>query len=67
MMILRRTCKEVTALLAAREDRDLPLADRLALRFHLAACQACPVMERQFLTMRQALRQWRHYTESSPD
>ena len=61
MMILRRTCKEVAALLVAREDRALPLADRVALRFHMAACNACPVFERQILTMRKALGHWRHY------
>lgn len=61
-MILRRTCKEVTALLVAREDRELPLAERVALRLHLAACQACPLFERQLLTMRDAFRRWRHYT-----
>jgi len=61
MMILRRTCKQVASLLIAREDRDLPLADRLALRLHLAACKACPKFERQVLTMRNALRQWRNY------
>lgn len=63
-MFLRRTCREVTALLIAREDRALPLADRVALRFHLAACKACPVFERQVLTMRNAMRQWRNYTEN---
>ena len=62
-MILRRTCKEVSALLVAREDRVLPLAERVALRLHLAACNACPVFERQLLTMRNALRGWRNYTE----
>lgn len=61
-MILRRTCKEVTALLVAREDRALPLVERVALRLHLAACRACPVFERQILTMRNALQHWRHYT-----
>ncbi len=63
MMILRRTCKEVSALLVAREDRALPVVERVALRFHLAACQACPVFERQLLTMRNAFQRWRHYTE----
>jgi hypothetical protein len=63
MPILRRTCKQVAALLVAREDRDLPMAERLALRLHLAACSACPVFERQLLTMRNALRRWRHYSE----
>jgi hypothetical protein len=61
-MMLRRTCKEVTALLVAREDRALPWIERVALRFHLAACEACPKMERQMLTMRNALRRWRHYS-----
>ncbi len=40
-MILRRTCKEAAALMLAREDRALALADRIALRLHLAACKAC--------------------------
>ena len=63
MIPLRRTCKEVSALLVAREDRALPLLERVALRFHLAACQACPVFERQLLTMRNALAAWRHYSD----
>ena len=63
MMILRRSCKEVTALLVAREDRALPAVERLALRLHLAVCGACPVFERQLLTMRNALQRWRHYTD----
>jgi hypothetical protein len=62
MKILRRTCKEVTVLLVAREDRGLPVIERLALRLHLAACTACPVFERQLLTMRKALARWRNYT-----
>jgi hypothetical protein len=61
-MILRRTCKQVAALLIAKEDRNLPIADRIALRLHLAACQACPIFERQVLTLRNALRQWRNYS-----
>lgn len=61
--VLRRTCKQVAALLIAREDRALPLIERIALRLHLAACQACPIFERQVLTMRNAMRQWRNYVE----
>lgn len=57
----RRTCKEVSALLIAREDRELPLSERLAMRLHLAMCQACPRFERQVLTMRNAMKQWRNY------
>ena len=61
-MILRRTCKEVAALLVAREDRDLPTMERVALRLHLAACHACPKFERQVLVMRNAMQRWRNYT-----
>jgi len=64
-MILRRTCKEVAALLVAREDRALPLAERVALRLHLAACKACPVFERQLLTVRNALQSWRNYSDEN--
>ena len=62
-MILRRSCKEVAALLVAREDRALPVVERIALRLHLAACTACPVFERQLLTMRNAFKRWRHYAD----
>jgi Putative zinc-finger len=63
MIPLRRTCKQVAALVVAREDRPLSLPDRLALRLHMAICAACPKFERQLLVMRNALRQWRHYEE----
>jgi len=62
MTLLRRTCRESAALIIAREDRALSAADRVALYFHLLACRACPIFERQVLTMRNAMRQWRHYS-----
>lgn len=61
-MILHRTCKQAAALMIAREDRALPLTERVALRLHLMACKACPVFERQVLTMRNAMARWRNYT-----
>ena len=65
MIPLNRTCREVAAILVAREDRNLGLADRLALRIHMVECDACPKFEHQMLSMRQGLRQWRNYT--APD
>ena len=59
---LKRTCKEVTALVVAREDRALDMTDKLALRMHLAICATCPPFERQMLTIRNSFRQWRNYT-----
>jgi hypothetical protein len=58
---LMRTCKEVTALVIAREDRELPLTEQMALRMHLAICKACPTFERQVMTMRNAMKLWRSY------
>ena len=61
---LRRTCKEVSALLIAREDRALPRLERVALRLHLMMCKACPTFERQLVIMRNAMGTWRHYTDN---
>ena len=66
MMILRRSCKQVSALVVAREDRALTVVEHVALRFHLAACNACPVFERQILTLRNAMGRWRNYSDG-PD
>ena len=57
---LMRNCKEVTALVVAREDRELPAVELAALRVHMLICKACPVFERQMLTMRHAMKQWRN-------
>lgn len=64
MSLLLRTCKEVAALIVAREDRPLSWRERLHVGLHLRACKACPNWERQVLTMRNAMKQWRHYQES---
>jgi hypothetical protein len=58
---LMRTCKEVSAMVVAREDRQLNTSEQLALRLHMAMCKACPEFERQILTMRNAMKQWRNY------
>lgn len=60
--LLRRTCREAAALLIAREDRALSLPDHVALKLHLMACEACPRFENQILTLRAAMKRWRHYT-----
>ncbi|WP_309639329.1 zf-HC2 domain-containing protein [Methylibium sp.] len=49
--------------MTARFDRQLPLADRIALRLHLFACKACPGFERQVRLMDQAMGRWRSYME----
>lgn len=61
-MWFKPSCKEVAALVVAREDRALKLTDRLALRAHMWICTACPKFEAQILNMRSYLRQWRNYS-----
>lgn len=58
-----RSCKEAAALITTRQDRELPLSDRVALRVHLAICKACPVFERQVRLMSEAMGQWRAYAQ----
>ena len=62
-MLLRRTCKQVAALLIAQQDRRIALPDQVAVRLHLLACGACPRFERQLLMMRNAMQRWRNYAE----
>ena len=56
------SCKNVAAMIIAREDRSLAMGERLALRTHMWICAACPKFEFQILNMRGAMRQWRNYT-----
>lgn len=60
---LRRTCKEACALVTSRQDRVLPVADRIALRLHLMACKACPTFDRQIKLMSEAMGSWRRYAQ----
>lgn len=65
MLFKKPTCKEVAALVVAREDRSLSTIERVRLRTHMWICKACPGFERQMLTMRNAMRQWRNYADES--
>lgn len=58
---LRRTCKEIAHMVVAMQDRPLTLKETAQLRLHMAICKACPGFEKQFLTMKGAMRQWRNY------
>ena len=63
----RRTCREVAALILAREDRALNVAERLAIRIHFLVCKACPNFAQEVRVMRGALNNWRHYSEREED
>ncbi len=58
-----RSCRDISALLLAREDRSLSWPERMAIRIHFLMCKACPRFEQQILTMRSALDLWRGYRD----
>ena len=60
-----RSCREVTALVLAGEDRRLTLFERLTVQLHLQICAACPRFRRQVALMRQALPRWRAYRDGA--
>jgi hypothetical protein len=64
---LRVTCKQAASLLIAREDREIALSERVALRLHIYACKACPNFEQQLLIMRKSLKLWRQYSVDGKD
>lgn len=57
-MKLMLSCKEASRLISENLDRDLGVAERAALRVHLAICVACSRMTRQFDFLRRAARQY---------
>jgi hypothetical protein len=61
--MFKRTCREVTALVLAGEDRALSFFERWLVKAHLRVCQACPRFVGQVAFMRRALGRWRQYRE----
>ena len=65
--MLKRTSREVAALLIAREDHSIAIPDEVALKLHMLACNTCPEFENQILTMRAAMVRWRNYANEDDD
>ena len=65
MKLLQRSCRDVTALVLAGEDRALGWFERWLVRTHLKACEACPRFVRQVALMRRALPRWRAYRDGA--
>jgi len=57
--MLRLSCQQASRLLSQRQDEALPWDKRVRLRLHLACCDACTNVSRQFDTLRLALQRWR--------
>ena len=53
------TCKEASRLISQRQDRELSVGERLALRMHLALCAGCVRVSDQVDFLRRALTRYR--------
>jgi hypothetical protein len=50
-----RSCKDISELVSASLDQDLPLSRRFGVRLHLLMCKPCALYERQLLSLRTML------------
>jgi hypothetical protein len=57
--LFKVTCQQASRLLSERQDQPLKFGQRVRLRLHLAACDACTNVSRQFETLRLAMRNLR--------
>jgi len=58
-----RTCREVAALISAREDRALSTAERVVLRAHALICRGCTRWEQQVRFMSRGMSAWKNYRD----
>jgi hypothetical protein len=57
--MIRLSCQQASRLLSQGQDETLALGKRLRLRLHLAYCDACTNVSRQFAALRLAMRRLR--------
>jgi len=57
--MLRISCQHASRLLSQQQDEPLPLSRRIRLRLHLAYCDACTNVSRQFASLRLAMQRLR--------
>lgn len=57
--MLRISCQQASRMLSQRQDEPLPWRQRVMLRLHLAYCQACTNVSRQFDALRRAMQRFR--------
>lgn len=57
------SCRQASRLMSAKLDRELTPLELIGLRLHLAICDACPKVIRQFDLLRRSVREWRNGIE----
>lgn len=53
------SCKDASRLLSRMQDGEVGWLDRLKLKLHLTACEACRRFERQLGFLREAMRRYK--------
>ena len=53
------SCKDASRLVSRREDAALGLGQRILLRLHLSACEACTRLQQQLHFLRTAMQKYR--------
>ena len=53
------SCREVTRMVSRMQDAPASFSDRIKLRLHLLACDACTSFVRQMRVLRAAMRAYR--------
>jgi Putative zinc-finger len=57
--MLRITCQHASRLLSQQQDEPLPFGRRMRLAIHLAVCDACGNVARQFASVSLAMKRLR--------
>lgn len=58
-----RTCREVVALISAREDRALSTTERVVVHVHKFICDGCTRWDAQVKYMRKSMAAWKNYKD----
>lgn len=61
------SCKEVTVLVSAAQDRKLSRMERFKIRLHLLFCTGCMNFNRQMATLSKAAHRLAGHTKSGAD
>jgi heterodisulfide reductase subunit B len=60
-----KTCREVFVMVLQSQDRNLSFFERVGLRVHLLACDACSIFVRQNKVLSVRMKAWRAYREDT--
>jgi Putative zinc-finger len=60
-------CHDATRAMSAAQERQLTLAERVSLQFHLALCSSCRAFEGQMVFLRDSMRTYARRPDDAED